>query len=349
LGYGKIVKTTFYILNNLIEGDFMKKQLIIVLMISSFLLCQGLAFAEEKVTIVNPFNGETKEITVTDNTIQIQGVGTLDEELAERFDFNDRYYPQAYWIGNNYDDAKDNFTYQYNTILFGDNGTSRTWTHKNYLTQKREDEFLYEAITKDILKKYPILTTGTDAQKKERQLQQMLELNKWFVNNSDYGKHYFDYLLQDKYDMYSLISGQLTTTENVKYSELKIDTVVSKEYRDNVMFETEFNPNVDTIKYMDDYFKYHNMKLEGGLSMHTYLKGKNVKFTAVCGGYAIITKMVANQMGIDAQEIASGTHAWAVVRFADGSILHFDETGADEGHQGLYNLVEGLKTDSSIG
>lgn len=328
----------------------MKKQLTISLIVSSLLCCQSLAFAEEKVTVLNLFSGETEEITLSNNTIEIQGIGTFDEELAERFEYNGRYYPQAYWLGNDYDDAKENFTHIYNTILYKNNdGTLKTWTYKNYLTQKREDEFLYEAITKDILKKYPILTNGTDKQKKERQLQQMLELNKWFVNNSDYGKHYFDYLLQDKYNMYSLISGQLTTTENVKYGELKIDNVVSKEYRDNVMFETEFNPDVDTIKYMNEYFRYHNMRLEGGLSMHSYLKGRNVKFTAVCHGYSRITKMVANQMGIDAQEVASETHAWTVVRFSDGSIMHFDETQADEGFQSLYILVDGLKTDSRIG
>lgn len=127
----------------------------------------------------------------------------------------------------------------------------------------------------------------------------------------------------------------MTTTENVKYVELKIDTVVSNEYRDNVMLEAKFNPDVDTIKYMNEYIKYHNMRLVGGFDMHSYLKGKNVKLTAVCNGYSIITKMIANQMGIDAQEVASETHAWTVVRFADGSIMHFDETQADESIQSL--------------
>ena len=321
----------------------MKKTMITLLMLVVF--AQG-ATAYATTIGTSPLMSETKEIMVTPKEeveeVTIEGV---EEALAERFDYNGRYYPRAYWVGHDYDGAKEIFLGKYETMTSG-YYESKPVIYREYLTDMRYDEVLYNALTKDLLAEYPILFEGTIEQKKANELQQILAINEWFVANTMYKRTDHKASLLNQFSLGSNISGEIYGT--VAYGELAIDSVLSKEFRTAGCAKGNTLTEETTAAFMVSIKEYNDMLLEGGLISVEYNKTSGAVFYGTCAEYAVLFKAIAQQMGIDVQMVASEIHGWNVIRLADGSIFHLDETQADEGLNSIYYINDSLKGDLGV-
>lgn len=295
----------------------MKKTIIALTIMVTMLLSNVSVFAATETRLAtHPITKETKTITVqvADKPVTL----SEKEALEKNFNFNGKYYPFGYWMGQTEAEAKDNFLDLYRNAtktlsqMSADPIKSvveldlmwRAWTEYT-LYGEIQDEGIYNKITKDILAKYPILTTGTDREKTDRQLEQIYALAQWLAKNTMYDD---------------------TGKGSASVTSLAVDIPTSSELQK--MYDTTWSIQDPAKKYES----YSKMKvLELARYKESYSVKPSEKYTGVCGSYALLAGRVLRQMGIEAVYVGSDTHAWNVVKMANGATVHLDYTDVSKG------------------
>lgn len=244
-----------------------------------------------------------KEVTLTEK-----------EALEKNFNFNGKYYPFGYWMGHSEIEAKNNFLDLYRNahkpvssmakdiyVGIGQVDLMNSAWHDYYIFGVQQDERIYEAITKDILAKYPILTTGTTEQKVQRQLEQIREYAKWLAKNTNYG---------DENGLQNLV----VRTSTLITMDKELSALANKFYTSQTSTQTYYNA---VKSYQNAYYN--------GMGK-SFQASKGMIYEGVCEGYAQLTEDVLRQMGIETVYVGSSVHAWNVVMFANGMTAHLDTT-----------------------